>query len=405
MANGLPLCSATDVAKLARFVWGLCLVLALLFGAGQAFSVESTVSIDLPSDGPNHWGTNIGWQILKLEAEIRPDRDSEKAFQTLRNIVDDCCAAVCKISPKPKSGWNQRYAVAVLKSIDLTLINRGFVYPDDGGVDLLTDALTPVQMAESRRSAFEIASHNRRRIQMIAEKFPGPFFAADCDTASFIYLAVADRLNLPLRLVQIPSFNRHAGHTFIRWREGSHSVDWETMDGIVAPEGHFKQWRITKAEVAAKAALADLDSEAVMGCAHHLVALQCERRHESQRALSELSVALKLNPLNLDARREFAWLAATSADSSARQKSEAIEHARFVLRLVDDPDAHDTLAAGYASVGRFDEAVKEEKAALLHIDRSPGSSAYYQQRLQSYKQNKPFYPDASTSSAGNRAER
>jgi tetratricopeptide (TPR) repeat protein len=236
---------------------------------------------------------------------------------------------------------------------------------------------------------------------MIAQKFPGPFFALDCDTAGFIYLGIAEQWHLPLHLVAIPAFNRRAGHTFVRWREGSHYLDWETMDGTVATDDFYAQeWKINAAEVQAQSALTDLSPGQVIGCEHYLIAIQYERLGEYEKALRELSTALALHPQNLDARDEFAWVTATSPGLRQRDNAAALADALFVVRLVDDPDAQDTLAAAYASAGMFDLAVKEERTALRNGARSSEAKPGYQQRLNLYQQQTAYRQSESAPQAG-----
>lgn len=324
-----------------------------------------------------------------LDAQVKPV--PEQVLQTLNEVVCDSCAAITKLHRKPDGQWNRAYAVAALKCIDATLINHGFLYPDVGQVDLLVEGLTPFQMSAAQKRSFAAQSHNLRRLAMIAQRFPGPFYALDCDTASFVYLGVAGQLNLPLHLVAIPAFNRKAGHVFVRWREGPHFLDWETMDGSATTDDFYiTEWKITPAEIKAHSALADLSSDQAIGCEHYLLALQYERRRDFEQALRELSISLDLYPENLDARREFAWDTATASGLLHRNNDEAIADALSVLNVVDDPDVRDTLAAAYASAGMFDLAVKAEKAALLDGARSSEAKPAYQRRLGLYQQHTAY---------------
>ena len=326
---------------------------------------------------------NIAVRILKMDAQVKPVTD--QMFQTLKEVMDDACGAIGKLRRKP-NGWDRPYAEAVLRCIDAALINHGFVYPDAGGVDQLADALTPFQMSDARRPAFEAQKHNQRRARLIAERFPGPFYSVDCDTAGFIYLGVAEQLNLPLHLVTIPSVSPHSGHAFVRWREGSHFLDWETMDGSArTDEFYIKEWNIDPAAINAQSALTDLTVGQAIGCEHYLLAIQWERRGNHEPALRELSTALELHPQDLDARREFAWVTATGTDVRLRNNAKGITDALLVVKLVDDPDAHDTLAAAYASAGMFDLAVKEERTAISKSPASIGSRPAYRQRLELYQ--------------------
>lgn len=346
---------------------------------------------------------NISLRILQLDAQVKPV--TPEMTQTLNQVMADACAAIAKLHRTKTGRWDRPYAEAALKCIDDALIDHGFLYPNKGGVDLLADALTPFQMSASQKTSFQTQPHNRRRASMIAERFPGPFHVVDCDTASFIYLGVADQLHLPLHLAAIPAHNRAAGHTFVRWREGSHFIDWETMDGIVTTDSCYQMdWKITPAEIKAHSALADLTATQVIGCEHYLLAVQYERRGNYQQALRELSLSLQLYSQNLDARAEFAWDTATAPALASRDNAQAIEDAQFVLGIVDDPDVRDTLAAAYASGGLFDLAAKEETAALLDSERSPEAKPAYQRRLLQYQHHVPFRQSASPPDHGDAAK-
>jgi hypothetical protein len=350
-------------------------------------------SITVPADSPAGKKTasagNIARRILQMDAQVRPV--TERMFQTLNEVLDDARVAIGRLPPNPGGPWDPRYAKTVLRRIDSALVARGFLYPDSGGVDLLADALTPFQMSAAQRRSFEAHPRNRRRSVMISQRFPGPFYVLDCDTASFLYLGVAEQLGLPLHIVTIPACNRRSGHAFVRWREGSRYLDWETMDGVATTDEYYTEgWKIKPVLVGAGSALSDLSPEQVIGCEYYLSAVQRERRGEYELALRDLLESLDLYPQNLDARREFAWITATGPGVRVRNNAKAIDDARFVLRLVDDPDARDTLAAAYASAGKFDLAVKEEKAAILNGERSSAAGAGYKRRLTLYQQDTPY---------------
>jgi hypothetical protein len=385
--------------KIMAAWWRGLLTLAILASAGCSSQEAKMAITDVRPEAAIPVGAvqpfaqdareNIARRILQLDAQVKPVTD--QMLRTLNEVMDDACSAIGKLRRKEEGGWDRAYAVAALHCVDSALLNHGFLYPDAGGVDLLADGLTPFHISTDRRRFFEAQPSNRRRAAMIAQRFPGPFYVLDCDTASLVYLGVAERANLPLHLVAIPSFNRKAGHAFVRWREGSHYLDWETMEGRVTTDDFYRaEWKITPAEIKAHSALTDLTSGQVMGCEHYLLAIQYERRGDFEKALRELSVALELYPECLDARREFAWDMATGIGVLRRNNEEAIANALAVLRLVDDPDARDTLAAAYASAGMFDLAVKEEKAALVDGARSSDAKAGYQQRLALYQQHTAY---------------
>jgi hypothetical protein len=352
-------------------------------------TAQSAMPANVVPLSENGASENIALRILGLDAQVKPVTD--QMYRTLNEVIDDACASIGKLRRKQDARWDRQYAAAVLKCIDTTLISHGFLYPDVGGVDQLADGLMPFQMSVARKKTFEAHVHNRRRASMISQRFPGPFYVLDCDTASFIYLGVADQLKLPLHLVSIPAYNRRRGHAFVRWREGSHFIDWETTDGVVrTDDSYINAWKINSAEINAHSALTDLSSDQTMGCEHYLRAIQFERSRDFEQALRELSVALDLYPQSLDARIEFAWDTATGPGVRVRKNTDAIADALFVLHLVDDPDARDTLAAAYASAGLFDLAVKEEKSAIVDGARSSASGLAYKRRLILYEQHTAY---------------
>lgn len=365
----------------AGFVLSLSMV-------GAAWSAERRGAETLgPASVEQGGSETIAHRILKLEAG--GGIVEAAVVQTLNRVLEDTCTAVRQVKRHREDRWDPRYVEAILRSIDAALIRQGMVYPDTGAMDRLSESLSPFQMTAERRLLFQLQPQNQRRLERMAERFPGPFYAADCDTVSFLYLGVAERLDLPLALVTIPSRDRRPGHAFVRWREGTHHLNWETMEGAVRTDGSYiKPWRIAPAAIQTKAALADLTPDQVMGFVHSLLAIRYERQGKSEQALGELATALRLHPENLDARREFAWITATGAELKLRDHDTALRHINYVLKIMEDPDARDTLAAVHASAGRFAEAVREERKAIR--DSSTAARAGYRSRLGLYEQGKVY---------------
>jgi hypothetical protein len=334
---------------------------------------------------------SITLRVLDVESEIASV--TEMMRSNLRRFLADARSAIVPLQRPSPGVWNRRYAESVLKTIDATLIRHGFLYPATGAVDLVTHALTEFQMSADQRPGFETQSHNQRRRPLLAERFPGPFFVLDCDTACFVYLAVAEELNLPLRLVLVPSHNRRAGHAFIRWREGRHYLNWETNDGrVLTDDDYVRIWGVQRGEVRAGAALTDLTPDQILACAHHRIAIRYERHNDFHAALRHLVIARHSFPQNLDVRRQLAWLAATTAGQTVRSAAETVDDATYVVGLTDDSDARDTLAAALAAAGRFDEAVRQEKAAIRSSANAREARLGYQSRLRLYQLGQPYHP-------------
>lgn len=90
----------------------------------------------------------------------------------------------------------------------------------------------------------------------------------------------------------------------------------------------------------------------------------------------------------------LAWILATSPNDSQRNGEEALRLAQKACRLTRNEEHGyvDTLAAAYAELGRFDEAVKTQQEAikLAQAAGDQESVAVYEERLQSYEQKQPF---------------
>ncbi len=78
--------------------------------------------------------------------------------------------------------------------------------------------------------------NGRTHPQTLSEALGSRDKLIDCDTGSMIYLSIAERLQLPISMVEIevPRYyqDRNLGdHNFVRWRlrDGS-TVDWDTND-------------------------------------------------------------------------------------------------------------------------------------------------------------------------------
>jgi len=332
---------------------------------------------------------SVAFRVLQRESQFV--LVSPQMSRTLHDVLAQAVTAIRQLEPRRGDRRDRQHALRVLQTIDSVLIRFGFLYPVTGSVDLMADALTPFQLSAESRAVFEAQPHNQRRLERIRQGFPGPFHVLDCDTACFIYLSVAEQLGLPLKLVTIPSLNRRTGHTFVRWREGSNHLNWETMDGVVRSDDFYeKEWKIPAAVMRSKSAMKDLSRVEIEGFIHYLIAVSHSRRKQHEQAIRELDRAAELYPENLDARREFAWVTATAPVLRNRRNTDAISNALFVLERADDPDIRDTLAAAHASAGRFDLAIREVRAAIASGWASREARVGYRQRLALYEQGRVY---------------
>ena len=106
--------------------------------------------------------------------------------------------------------------------------------------------------------------------------------------------------------------------------------------------------------------------------------------------VSDLRVAVELDPKNVQAHNSMAWMLATCPDESFRDGVKALELATKANALSDRKNQYvlGTLAAAYAESGDFQKAVEwQEKALELAPDEQKDD---FRSRLVLYKSGKPY---------------
>lgn len=109
-------------------------------------------------------------------------------------------------------------------------------------------------------------------------------------------------------------------------------------------------------------------------------------------AASDYAMGIALSPDNDRAIGALAWLRATCPESSARNGREAVLAGTKACELTRWKNAGhiDTLAAAYAEMGSFDQAVKFQQQALQLRFIGPDLKQGMQERLVSYQKHKPY---------------
>ena len=112
-------------------------------------------------------------------------------------------------------------------------------------------------------------------------------------------------------------------------------------------------------------------------------------RGESTAALRWLAQAAEAdNPI---AHNDYAWLLATNPDATLRDGELALDYAQRAVAKVQTPAYLDTLAAAYAELGQFAEAVAtQERAIALVVDAQSELAAELQGHLLAYRDGKPW---------------
>jgi tetratricopeptide (TPR) repeat protein len=110
------------------------------------------------------------------------------------------------------------------------------------------------------------------------------------------------------------------------------------------------------------------------------------------RAASDFENATRLSPKDVYVIANFSWFQATCPNASLRNGKQALEKSKKACELTHWQDHHpvDNLAAAYAEVGDFDNAIKYETQALNKKGINEATRKEMQERLELYRQHKPY---------------
>lgn len=115
------------------------------------------------------------------------------------------------------------------------------------------------------------------------------------------------------------------------------------------------------------------------------------RMKEYAKARADFEAALRLDPEWVNAHDHLAWLLATCPEAKIRDGKEAVAIAKKGLALAPkDASLMDTLAAAYAELGDFDQAVSWQERALQDASWSNPET---RGRLDLYRKKEPYRQD------------
>jgi tetratricopeptide (TPR) repeat protein len=116
------------------------------------------------------------------------------------------------------------------------------------------------------------------------------------------------------------------------------------------------------------------------------------RKKDYAKAAADYARAVELNPQSAFNQNQLAWTLATVPDEKVRDGNRAVEVAKKACELTGHKNGGylDTLAAAYAEVGRFAEAVEWQEKALKVGDMPIKDQDGARKRLELYKQKKPY---------------
>jgi tetratricopeptide (TPR) repeat protein len=120
---------------------------------------------------------------------------------------------------------------------------------------------------------------------------------------------------------------------------------------------------------------------------HEKIALLQVRLGNPAQAVAHFEEMLRIQPQNVSAQNNLAWLMATSFDKTVRNPARAVELAEATDRQTKGtlPGLIDTLAAAYAAAGRFPEAIAAAQRALKMLPPDSAAASELQNRLKLYE--------------------
>ena len=115
---------------------------------------------------------------------------------------------------------------------------------------------------------------------------------------------------------------------------------------------------------------------------------------DTKSAVAHLEKALEINPGHMNAEVNLAWVLATSPDESVRNGTRAVQLTEDVASRAGHPNAIvlRTLAAAYAEVGRFSDAITTAQQAI-EIARASGNEGLatdLEKNIAAYQSNQPI---------------
>lgn len=281
--------------------------------------------------------------------------------QELRQeLLDTIDLAVSRCGPPVDGEAESATAERFFTTTDQALIDRGFIFPPRGLVELLHHALQPRTLTRADYERCLTLPENDRRIEMITRRQEqgGPFHVADCDITALITLAVAERLGHPVSMVRIPN------HVFLRWSSPTLTMNWDTNIAHSYPDRNYTARHGVTAEGRTHLGwMGDMPRVRVTSTWLCTIGHWHDRHGRHAAAGAAYRRAVRTDPGDLEAANALAWFLATCEDGAFRDAAEAAVIAGPLVALWPRSAWVDTLAAAQAELGDFAAAVATERCA------------------------------------------
>jgi tetratricopeptide (TPR) repeat protein len=128
--------------------------------------------------------------------------------------------------------------------------------------------------------------------------------------------------------------------------------------------------------------------------AHNNLGMVLREQGRIADAVAHWREAIRLDPQDGCAVQRLAWTMATCPDAAIRNAREAVELARWGVKLSEgrEPIYLGTLAAAYAEAGRFSDAVKcaDRAIAMAAARRESGTADALRKQREQYQKGRPY---------------
>ena len=332
---------------------GIGSVIGIVIGERMSGAVNSGTAI--PS---------LAREILVIEGESDP---TAAVSLRLERLIQ---SAVARFESVNLEGENEAArARRFFEAVDRILIEGDVIFPPAREIDFLSDGLRLRTLSQTEFTQAEARFGNARRLPWMRanQQAGGEFCFFDCDLAAIVYVTAAERLGLPVFVVELP------GHTFVRWTSKTVSLNWDPNDGVSYPDDYYiKTWHVPVADEIWPRFFEILSRARVLSTWSVLCGREKQARGDFQGALSAFRSAVKADPTDFGAANELAWLLATCPLQNHRNGPEAVILAKANVAHMPRAVWLQTLAAAQAEIGDFDAAIKTEQAAQHASDSALG---------------------------------
>lgn len=301
----------------------------------------------------------LAHRVLDLEAQVSPVPDD--CYEILDTILR---AAAKDIAVTDSS--NETQALKALQTIERILQEHNFVCSIPIFlVNTLTEGLTAQPIVPAVIGMPENAGRRTHIEAHLAE----PFFHADCDIFSLLYLSIGELLRLPIRMVEAPK------HNYIRWDLDDFTyVNWETNFGrsVFSDEDyqhcehlHATTFLVPLEAIISGSYLRSMRNTEALGYFVSLRGGAYAERGAHALALEDAENAILFFPHSPTVCNNTAWAYVSIPGAQHRKRElDALRLALRAVRAFRDPNLLDTLAAAHAVNRDFTNAFKVETEAF-----------------------------------------